>query len=110
MTAGLTLTPKAPWIVGRTPLLEHAAADYLNELTRQTPWLKARREELLEAFDAYLGEPAPLLAYTPVSGEAWTLTLPESEQAEAAELLADFRAYLHDWGWRPDNSLVELTE
>lgn len=99
MTAGPTPTPKAPWIVGRTPLLMHAADDYLNELTRQTPWLKARREELLEALGASLGEPAPLLAYTPAAGEAWTRSLPDAEQTEAAELLADFRAYLEDWGW-----------
>ena len=33
---------KAPWIVGRPALLEHAAADYLNELARQRPWTRAR--------------------------------------------------------------------
>ncbi|MFB9991895.1 hypothetical protein ACFFLM_07930 [Deinococcus oregonensis] len=99
MTASPHVLPKAPWIVGRTPLLMHAADDYLNELTRQAPWLKARREALLESFDAYLGTAVPLLACTPASGEAWTLSLPEEERTEATLLLTDFQTYLRDWGW-----------
>lgn len=91
--------PKAPWIVGRPALLEHAAADFLNEVTRQTPWRRARYEALLESLDAFLGEPAPLLAYTRLTGEAWRRTLPGDEREFAAELLAEFRAYLRDWGW-----------
>ena len=90
---------KAPWIVGRPALLEHAAADYLNELARQRPWTRARAEELLERLDTHLGEPAPLLAYTRLTGEAWLRTLPEHDRTEAADLLSDFRAYLRDWGW-----------
>ncbi|WP_245872728.1 hypothetical protein [Deinococcus planocerae] len=91
--------PKAPWIIGRPVLLEHAAADFLNEVTRQTPWRRARYEALLESLGASLGEPAPLLAYTRPAGEAWRRTLPESEREFAAELLAEFRTYLRDWGW-----------
>ncbi|WP_019584735.1 hypothetical protein [Deinococcus apachensis] len=84
---------KAPWIVGRPILLEHAAADFLNEVTRQTPWRRARFEALLESLDEFLGAPAPLLAYTQLTGEAWLHSLP------AADLLTEFRAYLRDWGW-----------
>jgi len=90
---------KAPWIVGRPALLAHAAADYLNELARQRPWTRARAEELLESLEGHLGEPAPLLAYPRLTGEAWLRTLPGEERPEAAELLGDFRAYLRDWGW-----------
>lgn len=90
---------KAPWIVGRPVLLEHAADDFLSEVTRQTPWRRARYEALLESLDEFLGSPAPLLAYTPLTGEAWLRSLVAEEQAHAAELLSEFRAYLRDWGW-----------
>lgn len=39
---------KAPWIVGREPLLEYAADEFLHEVTRQRPWFHARYEALLE--------------------------------------------------------------
>lgn len=101
--------PKAPWIVGRPVLLEHADDDFLNEVTRQIPWRRARYEALLEALDGFLGGSAPLLAYTRLTGEAWCRSLPESERAVAAELLTTFRAYLREWGWldsaRPVNRL-----
>ncbi|GBF06417.1 hypothetical protein DAERI_090003 [Deinococcus aerius] len=90
---------KAPWIVGRPILLEHAVADFLNEVTRQTPWRRARYEALLESLDEFLGAPAPLLAYTRLTGEAWLRSLPAEDQAPAEELLSEFRAYLRDWGW-----------
>lgn len=90
---------RAPWIVGRTVLLEHAAADFLNEVTRQAPWRRARYEALLESLDDHLGRPSPLLGYTRLTGEAWLRSLPGDEQPVAAELLAEFRAYLRDWGW-----------
>ncbi|UBV41441.1 hypothetical protein LAJ19_07110 [Deinococcus taeanensis] len=90
---------KAPWIVGRAPLLEHAAADFLAEVTRQSPWRRARFEAQLEALEGFLGAPAPLLAYTRATGDAWLRTLPAQEQANAAGLLREFRAYLREWGW-----------
>ena len=93
------ISSKAPWIVGRPVLLEHAVGDFLNEVTRQTPWRRARYEALLEGLDEYLGSPAPLLAYTRLTGEAWLRSLPAGDQADAAELLTEFRAYLRDWGW-----------
>lgn len=98
VTAARPLT-RAPWIVGRTPLLEHAAADFLNEVTRQAPWRRARYEALLEGLDESLGSPAPLLAYTRLTGEAWLRSLPAGDQTDAADLLTEFRAYLRDWGW-----------
>ncbi|WP_221089799.1 hypothetical protein [Deinococcus aquaedulcis] len=96
----MTVPPhKAPWIVGRTPLLEHAADDFLNEVTRQKPWRRARYEDLLSALDTFLGGGAPLLAYTRATGEAWLRALHESEQEDARELLTEFRSYLREWGW-----------
>jgi len=102
--------PKAPWIVGRPVLLEHAADDFLNEVTRQTPWRRARYEALLEAFGDFLGSPAPLLAYTRLTGKAWLLTLPLGERAVAAELLTEFRAYLREWGWLDSARPVNQTD
>lgn len=90
---------KAPWIVGRPVLLEHAAEDFLSEVTRQTPWRRARYEELLGSLDAFLGAPAPLLAYTRLTGEQWCRSLPSPDREEAADLLTEFRAYLREWGW-----------
>ncbi len=54
---------------------------------------------LLYQLDTYLGSPAPLLAYTKLTGEAWLRTLPEEQAQAAATLLSDFRAYLRDEGW-----------
>lgn len=104
MTAGLPEVPglppiKAPWIVGRTALLEHAADDFLSETARQKPWKRARYEALLDSLDEFLGAPAPLLAYTRATGEAWRRTLDAGAQADADDLLLDFRAYLREWGW-----------
>lgn len=99
MSAPVLPVQRAPWIVGRLVLLEHAADDFLNEITRQTPWRKARYEALLEGLDDFLGAPAPLLAYTRLTGEAWRRSLPADDQTTAAELLTEFRAYLRDWGW-----------
>lgn len=99
MTQGALPPVKAPWIVGRTLLLSHAADEFLNEVTRQTPWKRARWEELLEALDAFLGEPAPLLAYTRATGAAWLRALHEDEREDAQALLGEFRAYLREWGW-----------
>ncbi|WP_291426931.1 hypothetical protein [Deinococcus sp.] len=54
---------------------------------------------LLYQLDIYLGSPAPLLAYTKLTGEAWLRTLPHEQTQTATALLSDFRAYLRDEGW-----------
>lgn len=68
-----------------------------------------REAALLAAFEEHLGPPAPLLAYTRPTAEAWRRTLPDAEQAEAGALLTAFRAFLRDGGWldaaRPVNWL-----
>lgn len=94
-----TLPYRAPWIVGRTTLLEHAAEDFLNELTRQQPWRKAHAEELLEDLDTFLGGAAPLSALTDEQGAAWQASLPAGEQEEARALLDEFLTYLREWKW-----------
>ncbi|MGX9688250.1 hypothetical protein ACTQ9L_14035 [Deinococcus wulumuqiensis] len=91
---------RAPWIVGRTTLLEHAAEDFLNELTRQQPWRKARAEELIEDLDTFLGGAAPLSALTEDRTAAWQASLPPEQQAEARALLTDLHTYLRDWNWQ----------
>lgn len=97
----LSILPFSP-----LPLLfEHAARAFL-----ETRGAGASREAaLLAAFEAHLGSPAPLLAYTRLTGEAWRRTLSASEQAEAEALLSTFRAFLREEGWldaaRPVNWL-----
>lgn len=76
----------------------------------ETRGAQAEREAaLLTAFENYLGAPAPLLAYTRPTGEAWRRSLPPAEQAEAGALLTAFRAFLREEGWfdaaRPVNWL-----
>lgn len=70
----------------------------------------ARHAELLAALDEHLGAPAPLLAYTKLTGEAWQRTLPAAQQPEAAALLADFRAFLRDGGWLDAARAVNLPD
>ncbi|GAA5512260.1 hypothetical protein Dcar01_00974 [Deinococcus carri] len=101
---------RAPWILGRPVLLEHAAEEFLNEITRQQPWRRARYEALLESLEESLGHPAPLLAYTRLTGETWRRALPEEDRADAAELLDAFRAYLRDWGWLDHARPVNLPD
>ena len=71
---------------------------------------RGRSGELLTALDAYLGAPAPLLAYTKLTGEAWRRTLPAAEQEEAGALLSDFRAFLRDGGWLDAARAVNLPD
>ncbi|WP_309573325.1 hypothetical protein [Deinococcus sp.] len=63
------------------------------------PSCRGRVKVLLDALDAFLGCPAPLLAYTPLTGEQWLRSLPDGVQPEAREVLATFRAFLRDGGW-----------
>lgn len=90
---------RAPWIVGRTTLLEHAAEDFLNELTRQQPWRLAQAGALLESLDEFLGAAAPLAALTPERAEAWVTAQAPQEAAAARELLGEFGTYLREWNW-----------
>ena len=60
---------------------------------------RGRVKVLLDAFDTFLGGVAPLLAYTPLTGEQWCRGLPPAVQPEAREVLAEFRAFLRDHGW-----------
>ena len=101
MTASIPPRSGAPWIVGREPLLEHAAEEFLNEVTRQQPWKRARAEALLEELGEFLQPhgPAPLSALTAGSGAAW---LRRQGDPAAAPLLADFQRYLRDFGWWAD--------
>ncbi|MFC3832801.1 MULTISPECIES: hypothetical protein [Deinococcus] len=60
---------------------------------------RGRVKVLLDALDTFLGDLAPLLAYTPVTGEQWVQSLPPGVQPEAREVLAEFRAFLREHGW-----------
>ncbi|UQN06712.1 hypothetical protein [Deinococcus sp. QL22] len=75
---------------------------------------RARRGAMLDAFEGFLGaglsQSVPLLAYTRLTGEAWLRALADAERAEAAVLLADFRAYLRDWGWLDSARPVNLPD
>ncbi|GGK41697.1 hypothetical protein GCM10008955_39370 [Deinococcus malanensis] len=93
------LASRAPWIVGRTVRLEHAAEDFLNEVTRQQPWLRARYEALLEDLDDFLGGAAPLSALTTEQTSAWQTSLDASTREDPAAMLRDFTTYLQDWHW-----------
>ena len=86
--------------------LSQAAQAYLGSLTAG----RDRAAALLTALDDYLGAPAPLLAYTKLTGEAWRRTLPASEQATAETLLTDFRAFLRDGGWLDAARAVNLPD
>ncbi|ACO47714.2 hypothetical protein DEDE109153_12320 [Deinococcus deserti] len=90
---------RAPWIVGRTVRLEHAAEDFLNEVTRQQPWHRARFEALLEDLDDFLGGAAPLSALTDERSAAWQGGLDAEDRETASLMLREFTAYLLDWHW-----------
>lgn len=94
-------TTTSPWVVGREALLEYAVDDFLNETTRQKPWLRARYEAQLGSLNAYLdavlGGPAPLTALSEKHADAWLETVGDRVLAERA--LRDFTNYLVGWGW-----------
>ncbi len=92
-----------PWIVGRETLLEHAVQDFLGELTRDRPWLRARYDRLLGELEAWLsaelGRPAPLAALDRSRAAAWLATLPEAERPDSEAALGDLAEYAVGWRW-----------
>lgn len=77
-------------------MFSSAAQGFLGQLP---PSLCAHADALLTCFEQYLGAPAPLLAYTKFTGEAWLRSLPEAEEPEGRVLLQNFRAFLREEGW-----------
>ncbi len=53
----------------------------------------------LDRFVAFLGVPAPLLAFKPLTGVAWLRSLDAAEREASRAELAAFRAFLRDHGW-----------
>ncbi|CAM3562777.1 hypothetical protein [Deinococcus frigens] len=94
----------APWIVGRPARFSDASEDFLNELTRQQPWRKARSEAWLEVLSDVLGDPALSAAFPDAGANAWLAGLSAPEQTEARAVLAEFKAYLNEWGWLTDQA------
>ncbi|GHG01609.1 hypothetical protein GCM10017783_12310 [Deinococcus piscis] len=92
-------TYRAEHIVQGEPLMIHALEDFVGELTRQRPWLKARYEEALEAVDDLLSAdtPATLSAYLSTDPAALLAALPGQELL--AEALGAFNDYLREWHW-----------
>ncbi|CAM4422866.1 hypothetical protein [Deinococcus marmoris] len=102
----MTLWPRssAPWIVGRPARFSDAAEDFVNELTRQQPWRKARCEAWLEAMIDELGDPALSVTFPDAGADAWLAALSDPGQTEARAVLAEFKAYLNEWDWLPDQA------
>lgn len=81
---------------GKTLMLHDAIEAFLGDVAVQQRELYTG---YLEKFERYLGAPAPLLAYTRLTGEAWKKTLAKHEQPTAEEILSHFRSFLRDTGW-----------
>lgn len=98
---GVTTWPRssAPWIVGRPARFSDAAEDFVNELTRQQPWRKARCEAWLEAVSDALGDPVLSLAFPEAEAAVWLTGLSAGEHSEARVLVDDFKTYLQEWNW-----------
>ena len=96
---GRVFTSASPWVVGREALLAEAVDDFLHEMTRQKPWLRARYGALLEGLTAHLSveRPAPLSALSREHVDVWLKTITERAFAERA--VGDFSDYLVKWGW-----------
>lgn len=103
-------TSASPWIVGREALLTDAVDDFLHEMTRRKPWVRARYEALLGGLaahlDAALERPAPLTALSYRHANAWLKTTDDRALAERA--LGDFTDYLVRWGWLEAHPLRQL--
>lgn len=100
-SANRVFTSASPWVVGREALLEEAVDDFLHEMTRQKPWLRARYEALLEGLTAHLSaeRPAPLSALSREPIDAWLKVWLTDDRAFAERALGDFSDYLVKWGW-----------
>lgn len=99
---GRVFTSASPWVVGREALLGDAIDDFLHEMTRQKPWLRARYEALLGGLNAQVAaeeRPAPLTALTRKRADAWVKTLSAAQRPLAERALGDFTDYLVKWGW-----------
>ncbi len=96
-------TSSAPWVVGREALLEYAVEEFLHEMTRQKPWLRARYEAFLGDFsaklEAKLGYPAPLAALTHKRAHLWLRAQAKGQRPLAEGALNGFADYLVKWGW-----------
>ena len=107
---GKVFTSASPWIVGREALLTDAVDDFLHEMTRRKPWVRARYEALLGGLAAYLDaaleRPAPLTALSYKHANAWLKTTDDRALAERA--LIDFTDYLVKWGWLEAHPLRQL--
>lgn len=92
-----------PWIVVRETLLEHAIEDFLGELARDRPWLRARHDALLGELEGWLsaelGRPAGLAALDRFHAVAWLMTLPEADRPDAERALRDLAEYTVGWRW-----------
>ena len=95
----LPASSPTPWIVGRPALLEHAAEDFLGEVTRQKPWRRARWEALLESLGDFVGNPAPLSALNPALLAEWQASLTGEQGEDAGEMLGDFQTHLRERRW-----------
>lgn len=102
----------APHIVGREALFAYALEDFLNETTRQKPWLRARYEALLEDLnehlDVELDRPAPVSVLNSQRANAWLRTLSGEHRMLAERALNDFTRYLVAWDWLEANPLHQL--
>lgn len=99
----------APPIVGREALLDYAVEDFINEVTRQKPWRRARYEALLESLadhlSAALTQPAPVSALNWARAHAWLQTLPAEQRPLAEDALRELSDYLVTWNWLKERPL-----
>ncbi|MFC6619479.1 hypothetical protein [Deinococcus radiophilus] len=81
------------------PLLIHAAENFLGELSRQRPWVKASYEDTLNDLDDLLSaeQPATLGDYLAADRTELQARLPHAHNL--ADVLDDFDAYLREWRW-----------
>ena len=109
MSLTRVFTSSAPRVVGREALITDATEDFIHEMSRQQPWLRARYELLLGDLAAALTEtvkrPAPLTSLTPARAQAWLSGVTAEQRPLAQQVLEAFAAYLVKWGWLPAHPL-----
>ena len=100
ITTNKVFHSNAPWVVGGPTLLEHALEDFDAEVTRQTPWLRARYAAVLEQLqhdlDLEFGQ-TPLALVTNERLGVWLETVDEREFA--ASVIQDLQTYLIEFAW-----------